>query len=339
MVNIAVIGTGRIGAHHVQALSQDVHGAQVVAVVDPARDRAEALAHEFHVPHALEGVDEALELDEVDAVVIATPVPTHLPLIEAAAARGKHTFTEKPIAGDIGEARRAVAAAEAAGIVLQVGFNRRFAESWARAHDLVEAGAIGAIHRFHSVTRDPGPFAGDPSRISPATVFTETLIHDFDTIGWFMGDARPVTVYAAADALVVPEARADGFLDSAVVTIRYDNGAIATAEASFSASYGYDLRGEAFGSAGMVQMGEPTSSATRLFTTDGLHATTDGIDTVRFHDSYVAEFEAFARAIEGSDSDRARPVGSDGVAAQVLAEAAIRSHARQQVVEIEEVLR
>lgn len=338
MVNIAVIGTGRIGAHHVQALSQDVHGARVVAVVDPARDRAEALAHEFHVPHALEGVDEALQLDEVDAVVIATPVPTHLPLIEAAAARGKHTFTEKPIAGDIGGARRAVAAAEAAGIVFQVGFNRRFAESWARAHDLVEAGAIGTIHRVHSVTRDPGPFTGDPFRISPGTVFMETLIHDFDTIGWFMGDASPVTVYAAADALVAPEAKASGFLDSAVVTIRYDNGAIATAEASFSASYGYDLRGEAFGSAGMVQMGEPTNSATRLFTTDGMRATTDGIDTVRFHDAYVAEFEAFTRAIEGDDSDGARPVGADGLAAQVLAEAAIRSHAQQRVVEIEEVL-
>lgn len=338
MVNIAVIGTGRIGAHHVQALSQDVHGARVVAVVDPARARAEALAHEFHVPHALEEVDEALQLDEVDAVVIATPVPTHLPLIEAAAARGKHTFTEKPIAGDIDEARRAVAAAEAAGIVFQVGFNRRFAESWARAHDLVETGAIGTIHRFHSVTRDPGPFTGDPSRISPGTVFKETLIHDFDTIGWFMGDARPVTVYAAADALVAPEAKEGGFLDSAVVTIRYDNGAIATAEASFSASYGYDLRGEAFGSAGMVQMGEPTNSATKLFTTDGMHATTDGIDTVRFHDAYVAEFEAFTRAVEGDDTSGRRPVGADGVAAQVLAEAAIRSHAQQQVIEIEEVL-
>lgn len=338
MVNIAVIGTGRIGAHHVQALSQDVRGAQVVAVVDPARDRAEALADQFQVPHALGGIDEALQLDDVDAVVIATPVPTHLPLIEAAAARGKHTFTEKPLGGDIDEARRAAAAAESAGIVFQVGFNRRFAESWSRAHDLVATGAVGAIHRVHSVTRDPGPFAGDPSRIAPGTVFRETLIHDFDTIGWLLGDARPVTVYAAADALVAPEAKDSGFLDSAVVTIRYDNGAIATAEASFSASYGYDLRGEVFGSAGMVQMGELPNSAARLFTTDGMHATTDGIDTVRFHDAYVAEFEAFIRAIEGDDSSGRRPVGADGVAAQVLAEAAIRSHAQQRVVEVEEVL-
>lgn len=339
MVNIAVIGTGRIGAHHVRALSQDVRGAQVVAVVDPARDRAEALADEFHVPHALGEIDDALQLDDVDAVVIATPVPTHLPLIEAAAAHGKHTFTEKPIGGDVEEARRAAAAAESAGIVFQVGFNRRFAESWSRAHDLVTAGAVGTIHRVHSVTRDPGPFTGEPSRISPGTVFQETLIHDFDTIGWFLGDARPMTVYAAADALVAPEAKDSGFLDSAVVTIRYDNGAIATAEASFSASYGYDLRGEVFGSSGMVQMGELPNSAARLFTTDGMHATTDGIDTVRFHDAYVAEFESFIRAIEGDHPNGHRPVGADGVAAQVLAEAAIRSHAQQRVVEVEEVLR
>lgn len=105
MVNIAAIGTGRIGAHHVQALSQDVRGARVVAFVDPAVDRAEALDEEFEVPNAVADVDDALRLDEVDAVVIATPIPTHLSLIEAAAAQGKHTFTEKPIARDIEEVR------------------------------------------------------------------------------------------------------------------------------------------------------------------------------------------------------------------------------------------
>lgn len=339
MVNIAVIGTGRIGAHHVQALSQDVRGAEVVAVVDPAQDRARTLANDFQIPHALGDIDEALELEEVDAVVISTPVSTHLPLIEAAAARGKHTFTEKPVGASIAEARQAVAAADDAGIVFQVGFNRRFAESWVRAHDLVQRGGIGTIQRFHSVTRDPGPFTGDPARISPGTIFTETLIHDFDTIGWFLGDARPVSVYAAADALVAPAAKKDGFLDSAVVTIRYDSGAIATAEASFSASYGYDLRGEAFGSGGMVQMGELPNSAARLFTADGMHATTDGIDTVRLHDAYVAEFAAFVGAIEGDADIERRPIGADGVAAQVLAEASLRSHAEQRAVDIDEVLR
>src|SRR5690606_36069040 len=133
MIDIAVIGTGRIGSHHVSALAEDVPAARVVAVVDPAIDRARALAEAHDIPHALPSLDQALDLDALDAVVIATPLPTHRPLIEQAAAAGLHVFTEKPVAATLAEARAAVEAAEAAGVVFQVGFNRRFAEPWAAA--------------------------------------------------------------------------------------------------------------------------------------------------------------------------------------------------------------
>ena len=338
MIDIAVIGTGRIGSHHVSALAEDVPAARVVAVVDPAIDRARALAEAHDIPHALPSLDQALDLDALDAVVIATPLPTHRPLIEQAAAAGLHVFTEKPVAATLAEARAAVEAAEAAGVVFQVGFNRRFAEPWAAAHAAVSAGEIGAIHRLHSLTRDPGPFTADPARIPEGTIVRETLIHDFDVISWFMGEARPVAVHTAADALVAPAARAAGFLDTAVVTIRFDSGAIATAEASFSAVYGYDLRGEVFGAGGMVQMGSPVSSGARHYGSEGLRARTAGTDTERFHDSYVSEFSAFCSAIEGEEiADR--PTGADGLAAQVLADAALLSHAEGREVLVEELAR
>lgn len=336
MIDIAVVGTGRIGTHHTQALVEDVPGAQVVAVVDPAVERAQELADEHGIPHALADFSQALDLESLDAVVISTPLPTHRPLIEQAAAAGLHVFTEKPIAGSVADARAAVGAADRADIVFQVGFNRRFAESWARSHRAVAAGGIGTIQRVHSVTRDPGPFAADPSRFAAGTIFRETLIHDFDMISWFMGEAKPVGVFAVADALVAPQARDDGFLDTAVVTIRYDNGAIATAEASFSAVYGYDVRGEVFGSAGMAQMGTPPSTDARLFTADGMSAATEGTDTSRFHAAYVAEFAAFCAAI-GGEVVPGRPSGADGLAAQLLAEAAIVSQAEGREVAISEV--
>lgn len=336
MIDIAVVGTGRIGTHHTRALVEDVPGARVVAVVDPAVERARALADEHGIPHALADFSQALDLESLDAVVISTPLPTHRPLIEQAAGAGLHVFTEKPIAGSVADARAAVEAADEAGIVFQVGFNRRFAESWARSHQVVAGGGIGTVQRVHSITRDPGPFEADPFRIAAGTIFRETLIHDFDTIGWFMGEAKPVGVYAVADALVAPQARAEGFLDTAVVTIRYDNGAIATAEASFSAMYGYDVRGEVFGSAGMMQMGTPASTDARRFDANGMHAVTAGIDTTRFHAAYVAEFAAFARAV-GGEALPDRPAGADGLAAQLLAEAAIVSHAEGREVLVEEV--
>lgn len=338
MIDIAVVGTGRIGTHHTRALAEDVPGARVVAVVDPAVERAQALADAHGIPHALADLSQALDLEALDAVVISTPLPTHRPLIEQSAGAGLHVFTEKPIAGSVADARAAVNATAMADVTFQVGFNRRFAESWARSHQAVSTGAVGTLQRVHSITRDPGPFEADPSRIAPGTIFRETLIHDFDMINWFMGEAKPVGVFAVADALVAPQARSEGFLDTAVVTIRYDNGAIATAEASFSAMYGYDVRGEVFGSAGMMQMGALPSTEARRFDAAGMHAVTAGIDTERFHAAYVSEFTAFVRAI-GGDELPGRPTGADGLAAQLVAEAAIVSHAERREVLVEEVAR
>src|SRR5262245_64726087 len=103
---------------------------------------------------------------------------------------------------------------------------------------------------MRSLTRDPGLAA--PGSVPPWTIFTQTLIHDFDTLLWLNPGAEPVTVHATADALVAPDFKEAGLLDTAVVVTTFDNGAIAVAEASFSAAYGYDVRGEVFGCVGVV---------------------------------------------------------------------------------------
>lgn len=336
MVDIAVVGTGRIGTHHIGALVNRVQGARVTALVDTDTVRAEETAREYSIECVAASLSEAFERSSVDAVVISTPVSTHLPLIRAAAEAGKAVFTEKPIGTDTSEAREAVDVTARAGVVFQVGFNRRFSESWAAAHESVERGVIGDVQRYHSITRDPGPYSGNPATTPSGTIFKETLIHDFDTINWFMGGSKPVSVFASADALIRPDAKADGFLDSAVVVITYDNGAMATAEASFSAAYGYDLRGEVFGSGGMIQMGEPTNTAARIFTKDGMTVSTDGTDTSRYHESYVSEFNTFCRRVMGEDIPH--PTGEDGVMAQAIADAAQLSAAQSRPVQMEEIL-
>ena len=132
---------------------------------------------------------------------------------------------------------------------------------------------------LRSLTRDPGPFTADPARIPQGTIFLETLIHDFDTLCFLNPGARPVSVYAAADALVRPDAKARGHLDTAVVTVRFDNGAIAVAEASFSALYGYDVRGEVFGSGGMVTAGDARATNMTYYGPAGIAVDTARRDT------------------------------------------------------------
>lgn len=334
MTRIALMGTGRIGTHHARTIAEEIEGLDLVLLADPLAPQLESLAAELGVPTTARDPLDATTAD-VDAVVITSPAAVHVELIEACARASKHIFTEKPLALSVPDAERAAAAARRAGVVLQVGFNRRFAEAWATAAAAVHNGAIGTVQRLSSLTRDPGPFTADPARIAPATIFNETLIHDFDTLNWLNAGSEPVEVYAVADALIRPDARSSGFRDSAVVTIRYDNGAIATAEASFCAMYGYDLRGEVLGSAGMVQMGEPTSSGARLFTAAGKSVTTAGTDTSRYHAAYRGEFDAFARAVAGEDVDY--PTADDGLRAQRIAAAAIVSAEQNRPVTIQEV--
>ena len=294
-LGLALIGAGRIGSNHAGIVAHEVPGARLVAVADPVEIAAKRLAAELDADAV--DVETLLGRSDVDGVLITAPARSHTDLVVAAAAAGKHVFCEKPMAVTLADADRAIAAAEQARIVLQVGFNRRFAPAFAAARAAIDAGRIGTPQLLRSLTRDPGPFTADPALIPQWTIFFETLIHDFDTLCFLNPGAQPVSVHAFADALVAPDARDSGHLDTAVVTIRFDNGAIATAEASFSALYGYDVRGEAFGSAGMVTAGTSRVTDMTLYDAGGIHVDTARSDTALLHAAYAGELTAFVEAV------------------------------------------
>jgi myo-inositol 2-dehydrogenase/D-chiro-inositol 1-dehydrogenase len=147
---------------------------------------------------------------------------------------------------------------------------------------------------LRSLTRDPG--IPDPSRVPPSTIFLETLIHDFED---------------------------QGLQDTAVVLIRFDNGAMATAEASFNAVYGYDIRGEVFGSAGMATAGDLRRTTMAYHGKDGVVADTWRRNIDLFHDAYTAELAAFADGVRAGATPE--PGGQDARAALAIALAAIGS--------------
>ncbi len=159
----------------------------------------------------------------------------------------------------------------------------------------MRAGAVGTVQLMRSLTRDPG--LADPGSVPPWTIFLQTLIHDFDALLWLNPGATPVEVYATADALVAPAFKDAGLLDTAVVVITFDNGARAVAEASFSAAYGYDVRAEVFGSAGMVTAGDGARTAMVLRDAGGLHQETARGDVELLLESYVGELTEFADAV------------------------------------------
>lgn len=297
-VRIGLIGSGWMGAFHAESVARRLPGAVLAAIADPNIESARNLALELGTAKVTASADDIFADPEVDAVIIASPARFHSPLIVQAAAAGKHVFCEKPAGQSLAELDAALAAVDEAGVLFQVGFNRRYADDFRAAKKDLAAGVAGTPQLLRSLTRDPGTGSiANASRVPAWTIFLETLIHDFDTLNWFNEGAEPVEVYAVADALVEPSLRDQGFLDTAVVTIRYSNRAVAVAEANFSALYGYDIRGEVFGSKGMVQAGRATETAARRYTAEGLSADTPRLNVELFRQAYTDELADFASAV------------------------------------------
>lgn len=336
ILNMALIGAGRIGSFHAETIARRLPNARLVAVADPAPGAARKLADSLDCEVAHIDVQAVFADSNVDAVLIATPARFHTPLAVSAANAGKHVFCEKPMALTIADAEQVIAAATANKVQLQVGFNRRWDRAFAEGRQAIDAGKIGTPQLLRSLTRDPGPFNADPLKIPNWTIFYETLIHDFDTLLWLNAGAKPVDVYAVADALVRPDAKASGHLDTAVVTIRFDNGAVAVAEANFCAMYGYDIRGEVFGSGGMVSMGDVKKSSLRLLDKNGESADTWRMDTHHFVDAYTQQIQHFVDTVLGRATFRG-PSGTDARTALAIALACIESVKTQRPVRMQDI--
>lgn len=331
IIRLGLIGAGRMGSFHAQTAARHIPGAHLVAIADPTPGQAARLAAELGVERVYTDPQQLLDDPQVDGVLIAAPARSHAELVISAARAGKGIFCEKPMAITLDEADRAIAAAADAQVPLQVGFNRRFARSFRAAHQDVLAGRIGTPQLLRSLTRDPA--LNNPAASPQWVIFLETLIHDFDTLRYLNPGAEAVEVHVMADALIAPEYKAKGLLDTAVVSIRFDNGALATAEASFQALYGYDVRGEVFGSAGMLTMGEIRDSDLLRYTATGIQADTLRMDTDLLRDAYVAELNHFVDCLRSGEQPLAS--GADARAALAIARACIDSFQQGKAVRVE----
>ncbi|UCF09958.1 MAG: Gfo/Idh/MocA family oxidoreductase, partial [Candidatus Bipolaricaulota bacterium] len=228
---------------------------EIVAVCDLVEGAAQECSEEWGIPDSHGEPDPILGSDRVDAVFICTSTDTHAQLIEAAAAAGKHIFCEKPIALDLPSIDRALAAVEAAGVKLQIGFNRRFDPNFREARERVAAGDIGTPNLLRITSRDPAP--PPISYIeSSGGIFLDMTIHDFDMARYIMRD-EVHELFAQGAARIDPRIGEAGDVDTATVALRFASGALGIIENSRQATYGYDQRLEVLGDKGRVLVGNP----------------------------------------------------------------------------------
>lgn len=333
-LRFGVIGAGRIGKLHTEHLVNRIPGVEVAAVADVDSKMAQAAADQFHIPAAFEDYHAILSDPGIDAVAICSSTDTHARIIVEAAQAGKHIFCEKPIDFDLNKIDAALEAAEKAGVKLQIGFNRRFDPNFRRVRAMIAEGKIGTPQILRITSRDPAPPPISYVKVSGG-LFLDMTIHDFDMARYLSG-SEVEEIYAAAGVMVDPAIGDAGDVDTAIITLRFANGAIGTIDNSRKAIYGYDQRVEVFGSEGMVQANNNTPDQSIHFDAEGVHSAKPLYFFLeRYVESYIAEMKAFVQSIRENTPP---PVtGIDGRIPVVMGMAAKKSYLEGRPVKLSEI--
>ncbi|MBA2720495.1 MAG: Gfo/Idh/MocA family oxidoreductase [Chloroflexi bacterium] len=325
-LGIGLVGAGRMGSIHARLVHTSVPGARLAGIADVDAGAAARLAAQVGDPPQFGSMADLLAAPGIDAVLIATSSSRHLEMIELAAAAGKDILCEKPLSLSFADTDAAIAAAARAGVRLQVGFMRRWEPDYVRARQRLASGDYGRPMLFKSLQFDPEP---PPLTFADPTVsggiMVDMGIHEFDLARWLMDD-EVVEVHAYGSTYAHPELATVGDVDSAVVNLRFANGATGTVELARNTTYGEDVRTEVLATKGSVWVG--LLSATQGAASGGLtpgSIAVDALDTAipRFERGLAAQARGFVQAIRDD-----RPVavtGSDGRAAFAIAVAAGRS--------------
>ncbi len=334
IINVGVIGVGRIGKLHSENLAYRIPDARILAVADIQQDAAKQVAARLNVPAAHADYHEILNSKDIDAVIICSATDTHAKIIEEAAAARKQIFCEKPIDLDLKCIDQALAAVDKAGVKLQVGFNRRYDSNFRQIRDVVHAGKIGEPHLLRITSRDPAPPPLSYVKVSGG-IFLDMTIHDFDMARYLVG-SEVTELFAAGGVLVDPQIGKAGDLDTAVVTLRFANGAIGAIDNSRKAVYGYDQRAEVFGSGGVVASANNTSHNAVISDASGVHGPLPLYFFLeRYNDSYIAEMREFIDSIKNNTTPTV--TGVDARKATVIGLAAKKSSQENRVVKISEI--
>ncbi|MES2391975.1 MAG: inositol 2-dehydrogenase [Acidobacteriota bacterium] len=333
-LQVGIIGAGRIGRVHAESITFRLPQARVLAITDVSREAAESVAARCDIAIVAESSADILSNPKIEAVLICSSTDTHAELIVQAAQAGKHIFCEKPISLSLAEIDRALAAVKKAGVQLQIGFNRRFDANFARVRKAVVCGEIGTPQMMHIISRDPEPPPPAYVKVSGG-MFMDMTIHDFDMARFLMGDEVD-EIYTSAGVMVDPEIGKAGDVDTALIVLRFKNGAIGTIDNSRKAVYGYDQRVEVFGSGGKIATENNFPNTAQISTANAVSTELPlNFFMERYMESFASELREFVTAIR--EKKPTAVSGEDGRIPIVMALAARKSYDEHRPVKLAEI--
>ena len=293
-LHVGVIGVGRIGVFHVRTLLA-LDGVSALTVVDADAVLAERVGAEHGLATA--ATPEELLERGVDALVIASATPGHAPLLRLAARAAAPAFCEKPVALDLATMDDVLADVERAGILVQIGFQRRFDAGYRAAQEAVAAGALGKLLVVRAATHDPAPPAEQYIATSGG-IFRDLHIHDFDAVRYVTGE-EIVEVYADGAVRETAWFADHGDVDAAAAVLRLSGGALGIVSGTRHDPLGYDVRLEVFGTGDSVAVGVDARSPIRSLEPGAQPSGVSGYRNFldRFEPAYRSELAAFVDAV------------------------------------------
>lgn len=337
MINIGIIGAGRIGKVHLQSITYHVQNACVKAVADPfMNEETEDFVRGMGVQKVYKDYREILSDPEINAVLVCSSTDTHASISIEAIEAGKHVFCEKPVDHAL-DRIRAVEQALAAhpGCKFQVGFNRRFDHNFAAVRKAYDQGKIGEAHVLKITSRDPEP--PNPAYIKVSGgMFLDMTIHDFD-MACFLTDSDVEEVYVQSAVLVDTAIGEQGDVDTAVITMKMACGALAVIDNSRRAAYGYDQRAELFGSKGMASTSNDTLSSVVISNAEGVTGEKPLFFFLeRYMESFSEEMRQFADACEnGKEVPVGIHAGMQAVKIGLAAKKSVKEHRPVRISELD----
>jgi myo-inositol 2-dehydrogenase / D-chiro-inositol 1-dehydrogenase len=318
-VRFAILGAGRIGQVHAQAVAS-TNGVTLVAIADPLAAAARKVADQFDC--GIRTIDAICDSDDVDAVAICTPTDTHADLIEQFARAGKAVFCEKPVDLSVARVKECLKTVDAENATLMVGFQRRFDPDFMALKQAIDDGKIGDVEMISLISRDPGAPPADYIKRSGG-IFRDMTIHDFDVARWLLGE-EVETVQASASVLTDPSIRDLNDYDSLNVILTTASGKQCTINNTRRATYGYDQRIEVHGSKGSVSAENHREARIEIANSDG-YTRPPLLDffMTRYTAAYANEIAGFVAAV--ANGETTPTTGFDGLKALELADAALKS--------------
>jgi myo-inositol 2-dehydrogenase / D-chiro-inositol 1-dehydrogenase len=326
-LRIAVLGVGMMGADHVARISSRISGARVSVINDYLSEKAAEIA--AAVPGSRVAADpfDAITADDVDAVLLATPGPTHEKQLLACLEEGKPVLCEKPLTTDSLSSLEVVRReAELEKPLIQVGFMRRFDQEYQQLKALIDGGELGQPLVMHCVHRNPAV----PPSFNSAMVVRDSLVHEVDVTRFLFGEEiASVQIIRPGVNPAAPE----GLQDPQIAIFRTASGRHVDVELFVTTGVAYEVRTEVVGELGSATIGLDVGLVRKFSPGTWGGRITPGFRE-RFGAAYDIEIQRWVDAVRsGVNVDG--PTAWDGYAAAAVCEAGVRSLESGERVDVE----